>query len=371
MTLDLRRFDFLLLAVALVLVGYGLAVIYSGSLALYGSGHAAFTHAVLKQAIFALAGLVVMLVITRIDYRAWSQIAPVLYVIAVLGLLLVLAIGQRNFGSRRWFTLAGLQLQPSELAKLVTIVFLARFLAHDRQRLRTARGFLMSFAIAALPALLVFAEPDLGSAIVFMMVWLGMIYVAGVSRQQLVTFFGVCVAAVPFLVIAGLSGYQKDRFSSFIDPGKDPLGTGFNILQAQISIGSGGLFGKGWTHGPQTQLAYLRTQTTDYVFSVVGEELGFVGALALFALLMVLLFRGLRAASRSSDDFGRYVATGVVLMIVTQVFINVGVNLHLFPVTGIPLPFISQGGSSLLTMFAGIGMLQSILVYRRAARLRA
>jgi len=167
-----------------------------------------------------------------------------------------------------------------------------------------------------------------------------------------------------------LKGYQKDRLQSFIDPGKDPLGAGFNTLQAQISIGSGGLFGKGWTHGPQTQLAYLRTQTTDYIFSVLGEELGFIGALALFFLFIVLLSRGPRRGSRSNDDFGRYIATGIVVMIVVQLFINIGVNVRLFPVTGIPLPFISQGGSSLLTMFAAIGILQSIAVRRRATPFR-
>ncbi|HEY8837726.1 MAG TPA: rod shape-determining protein RodA [Dehalococcoidia bacterium] len=367
---DLRRFDYPMLLSCLLLVGYGLALIYSGSLALYGTSHAALTHAVFKQAAFAVAGLLLLGLLTQIDYRAWSNLAPILYGLTIVGLLAVLVIGQRAFGSRRWFSLAALQLQPSELAKLVTIIFLAKFLSDDRRRIHTVRGFLTALGIAAVPALLVFVEPDLGTAIVFLAVWLGMIYVAGARARHLLTFVGACVASIPFIVVAGLSGYQKDRFQSFIDPGKDPLGAGFNILQAQISIGSGGLFGKGWTHGPQTQLAYLRTQTTDYIFSVLGEELGFIGALALFFLFIVLLFRGLRTASRSNDDFGRYIATGIVVMIVVQLFINIGVNVRLFPVTGIPLPFISQGGSSLLTMFAAIGILQSIAVRRRATPFR-
>ncbi len=367
---DLRRFDFLMMLACLALVAYGLALIYSGSLALYGSSHAALTHAVLKQAGFAVAGIVLLALLTQIDYRTWSNLAPIIYVISIVALLLVLIAGQRAFGSRRWFSLAGIQLQPSELAKLVTIMLLARYLSDDRHRVRTARGFLTTFAIAMLPALLVFVEPDLGTAVVFLAVWLGMVYTAGARGKHLLTFLGACIASVPFMLIVGLSGYQKDRFQSFLDPGKDPLGAGYNILQAQISIGTGGIFGKGWTHGPQTQLAYLRTQTTDYIFSVLGEELGFIGALVLFFLFIVLLFRGLRTASRSNDDFGRYIATGIVIMIVVQLFINIGVNLRLFPVTGIPLPFISQGGSSLLTMFIAVGILQSIAVRRKATPFR-
>jgi rod shape determining protein RodA len=370
MVRDLRRFDFLLLFGCLALVAYGLALIYSGSLALYSSGHAALMHPVLKQAIFAAGGLIVMGVLTQIDYRAWINIAPFLYGASILALLIVMAIGARAFGSRRWFSLAGMQLQPSELAKLVVIVLLARYLADDRGRIGTTRGILTTLAITAVPAGLVFLEPDLGTAIVFVCVWFGMIYVAGLKTKHLVTMVGVAVAAIPFVVLVGLSGYQKARFQSFFDPGKDPLGAGFNILQAQISIGSGGLLGKGLTHGPQTQLAYLRTQTTDYIFSVLGEELGFIGAMVLFLLFLIVLFRILRAANRSQDDFGRFVATGIVIMIAVQAFINIGVNVRLFPVTGIPLPFISQGGTSLLSMFLAIGLVQSIAVRRRSNMVR-
>lgn len=367
---DLRRFDFLLLLTCLALVAYGLLLIYSGSLARYGSGHAALTHPVLKQAIFAGVGLVLMGLLTQLDYRVWNNFAPILYGVSLFALLVVMVVGQRAFGSRRWFAVAGMQLQPSELAKLVAIVLLARYLSDDRGRVRTPKGLLVSLAIAAAPAALVFIEPDLGTAIVFLCVWLGMIYIAGVRMKHLITMFGIAMAAIPFVVLVGLTGYQKARFSSFLDPGKDPLGAGFNILQAQISIGSGGWLGKGLTHGPQTQLAYLRTQTTDYIFSVLGEELGFIGAMVLFVLFLTLLFRGMRAAGRSQDDFGRFIATGIVIMIAVQAFINIGVNVRIFPVTGIPLPFISQGGTSLLSMFLAIGLIQSIAVRRRANTVR-
>jgi rod shape determining protein RodA len=192
-----------------------------------------------------------------------------------------------------------------------------------------------------------------------------MVFMAGARLRHLVAVFLATVAGIPFLMLLALNGYQRERLAIFLDPARDPFGTGFNILQAQISIGSGGLWGKGLTHGTQTQLDYLRTQTTDYVFSVLGEELGFAGAILLFLLFIVLLMRGLRAANLAPDNFGRLIATGAVVMILFQIFINVGVNLRIFPVTGIPLPFISQGGSSLVTLFAALGVLQSILLRRR------
>jgi rod shape determining protein RodA len=179
------------------------------------------------------------------------------------------------------------------------------------------------------------------------------------------TLLGLSVASVPFVIAGLLTDYQRERLALFLDPEKEALGSGFNILQAEISIGSGGFLGKGLTHGTQTQLDYLRTQTTDYIFSVLGEELGFVGAMLLLGLFIILLMRGVRAAAVSRDMFGRLLATGIVIFIVFQVFVNVGVNLRIIPVTGIPLPFVSQGGSSLLTLFVALGILESIVVRHR------
>jgi rod shape determining protein RodA len=220
-----------------------------------------------------------------------------------------------------------------------------------------------------LPALLVFAEPDLGSAGIFLMIWLGMVIMAGCDMRHVLGLLGMLIALSPFALIAIVTDYQRERISLFLDPSSDSMGSGFNILQAEISVGSGGLFGKGLTHGTQTQLDYLRTQTTDYVFSVLGEELGFIGAMILFALFILLLMRGLRAAAISTDSFGRLVAVGVVIFILFQAFINIGVNIRLFPVTGIPLPFISQGGSSLITVFIAIGLLESVIVRHRQVTL--
>jgi rod shape determining protein RodA len=301
----------------------------------------------------------------RLDYHLLGTLNVGLYIASVAALVFVMAVGEATYGSRRWILIGGMQVQPSEIAKLVVIIVLAKYLADRQESIGSLQVFLTSLAIAALPAMLVFAEPDLGSAVVFAAIWLGMVTVAGARWQHLLGLFGTAVVALPFVFIGLVTDYQRERIALWLNPGSDPQGAGFNILQGKISIGSGGIFGKGLTEGAQTQLDYLRTGTTDYIFSVLGEELGFVGALVLFALFIVLLWRVLRVAELSRDMFGRLLATGMVIYILLQTFINVGVNVGLLPVTGIPLPFVSQGGSSLVTLFIGLGILQSILLRHR------
>jgi len=360
-----RHFDFLLMATALALVAYGLALIYSGSLASYGDSPEVLSHPVARQAAFALAGLAVAILMTRLDYRILGHAAVGLYISTLAALVFVLVVGESAYGSRRWIEVGDTQVQPSEIGKLALIIVLAKFLSDRQEKVKEPRVFLASLALALVPAGLVFAEPDLGSAVIFIAIWLGMVIVAGARAAHLLRLGGAFLISLPFMLLAALADYQRDRLSLFLDPNQDALGSGFNILQAEISIGSGGFLGKGLTQGTQTQLDYLRTQTTDYVFSVLGEELGFVGAMLLFGLFVVLLFRGLHSATLARDVFGRLLATGIVIFILFQVFINVGVNLRLLPVTGIPLPFVSQGGSSLITLFVAVGILQSIVVRHR------
>jgi rod shape determining protein RodA len=362
---DTRRLDPLLLLVSVALAGYGLALIYSGSLARFGSPGAVLRGPVAKQALFLIIGLILAAVLARLDYRGLRAVAPLAYALCIGLLAVVLVVGASEYGSRRWIALAGFQFQPSEPAKLATILLLARLFAAAGGRALPGRVFALSLCVAAVPAALVYKEPDLGTAVVFFTVWLGMGYMAGARPRHLALLAGLALVALPFIMLVAVHGYQKDRLAAFFNPTYDPLGTGYNANQAAISIGSGGWLGKGWTKGPQTQLEFLRTQTTDYIFSVLGEELGFVGAMVLFALFLLLLLRGLQAAAVAPDDFGRLLATGIVVMLLTQVFINVGVNIRLFPVTGIPLPFISQGGSSLLSVFASVGLLQSVRARRR------
>jgi rod shape determining protein RodA len=345
--------------------------IYSGSLISWGSPSAALGGPVARQLVYAAIGIGLMVLVARWDYRGWSALSPALYAGALILLIVVLAIGGPVFGSRRWISIAVVQFQPSEPAKLITIMLLARMLAAEGGRRLPGMTFLRSLVIAGVPAVLVFVEPDLGTSVVFIAAWFGMVYMAGAQLKHLALLIGAGLVALPFAMLALLRGYQLERIKVFLDPSRDPLGTGFNINQASISIGSGGFSGSGLFEGTQSKGGFLRTQTTDYVFSVLGEELGFIGAMLLFTLFIVLLLRGIRAVSRSRDPFGRLLATGIVVMILTQVFINVGVNVRLFPVTGIPLPFISQGGSSLISMFIAVGLLESILMRHRPARFRA
>jgi rod shape determining protein RodA len=367
---DPRPFDFILLFTALALTAYGLLLIYSGSLTTTGEEIAdVLAGPVGRQLGFAIVGISCCLIVSRLDYRFLAQGSAGLYFGLVAALAFVLVVGESEFGSRRWIDIAGTRVQPSEIGKLIVILALAKYLSDNSERVKDLRVFLTSLAIAAVPALLVFAEPDLGSASIFLFVWLGMVIMAGADMRHVLGTIGMVIAIAPFAVIIIITEYQRDRISLFLDPASDALGRGFNILQAEISVGSGGLFGKGLTEGTQTQLDYLRTQTTDYVFSVLGEELGFIGAMVLFALFILLLFRGLRAAAISQDVFGRMIAVGIVIFILLQAFINIGVNIRLFPVTGIPLPFISQGGSSLVTVFIAIGLLESVIMRHRQVTL--
>lgn len=362
----LRDFDPVLLLTALGLVTLGVLLIYSGSLSQFGRPTLSnFSHPVMRQAVFATVGLTLALVFARADYRLLGNLSYVLYAASLLALAFVVIAGEATHGSRRWIMIGGTPVQPSEIAKLVVILTLAKYLSDRHETIGSLRVVLTSLVIAAVPAALVFAQPDLGSAVIFAAIWLGMTTVAGARWKHLLGVLGAVLAAVPFAFIALVSDYQRQRIALWLNPERDPLGAGFQAVQARIGIGSGGLWGKGLTHGTQTQLDYLRTQTTDYVFSVLGEEIGFIGAVILFALVALLLWRVLRVAELSRDLLGRLVATGVVIFVLLQTFINVAVNVGLMPVTGIPLPFVSQGGSSLITLFIGLGILQSILIRHR------
>ncbi|HLF76518.1 MAG TPA: rod shape-determining protein RodA [Dehalococcoidia bacterium] len=362
---ETRPFDYILLVVSIALTVYGLVLIYSGSASQAAADVPVISGPVARQLGFAIVGLAACIIVSRIDYKFIAQGSTGMYLGLIAALVFVLTLGTQIYGSRRWIDIAGTHVQPSEIGKLIVILFLAKYLSDRQAQIRELPVFLTSLAIAAVPALLVFAEPDLGSAMIFLLIWLGMVVMAGCDMRHVLSSIGMVVALMPFALIAVVTDYQRERISLFLDPTRDELGAGFNTLQAEISVGSGGWFGKGLTQGSQTQLDYLRTQTTDYIFSVLGEELGFIGAMILFSLFILLLMRGLRAAAISQDGFGRLVAVGVVIFILFQAFINIGVNIRLFPVTGIPLPFISQGGSSLITVFIAIGLLESVIVRQR------
>lgn len=358
-----RYFDPLLLAAALALTAYGALVIYSASLP-RGAEGVVLSSEVQRHIIFAAVGALVMIAMTRVDYRLIDQLGWVAYVFGIGVLVAVLFFGSDDFGARRWFDFGFVIVQASEVGKLMTIIGLAKFLTDYRDRLPEFKIFAASLLITLLPAGLVFLEPDAGSAIVFLALWLVMTLFAGARLRHYAVLGALGLCAIPFLLAANVQEYQRDRIRAFIDPTTDPQGAGFNVIQAETSVGSGGLWGQGFTQGTQTQLDFVRIQTTDFIFSVLGEELGFVGAMVLFALMILLLFRILRVASRSPEPLGQLLAVGMVTMIAVQAFINVAINIRLLPVTGIPLPFISIGNSSLIMLFVGLGLLQSVLAWR-------
>jgi rod shape determining protein RodA len=362
----LRDFDPLLLLAAVGLVSLGVALIYSGHLRQLGTPDLSdFSHPAVRQAAYAAAGLTLALLVARTDYEWLGVMSMALYIASIAALVFVLVAGDATYGSRRWIDVAGTQVQPSEIAKLVTVVALAKYFSGRQDALGSFRILATSLVIAGIPAVLVLIQPDLGSALIFGAIWLGLVVVAGARWLHIFLIFALLAFALPFVLIGFAEDYQLERIEIWLEPDKDPLGPAFQAEQAEIGIGDGGMFGKGIGDGTQSQLDYLQAPTTDYIFSVLGEELGFIGALALFGLFLVLVWRGLRAAEISRDIFGRLLATGIVVYILLQAFINVAVNVGLLPVTGIPLPFVSQGGSSLITLFIAVGILESISLRHR------
>jgi rod shape determining protein RodA len=362
------RFDYLIPLSAIALVVFGLILIHSGSARLYDGSFLSLSNPVTKQAIFAIFGLGMMLLFARIDYHLLTHYAWVFYVIGIVSLIAVLAIGQTAFGSTRWFSVGPIQIQPSEFAKLAVILMLANYFAEHGGDARDLRSLLTSLAIVVPCFGLVFIQPDLGTSIVFLATWLGIVLIAGVSRRHLLIMAAAGLALLPFVFAFAVADYQIERIDVLIDPDQDPLGAGYNVRQSQYAVGSGGVFGKGWMDGEQTQLNFLKVPTKDFIFSVLGEEFGFTGAMALFGLFILLLWRGIRAAQIAGDVAGQLIASGIVILILMQAFINIAVNLSLFPVTGIPLPLVSQGGSSLVSIFVSLGILESIIMRHRAYR---
>lgn len=357
-----RQFDPILLATCFLLIIYGTAMIYAA--AVTPDDTLTALSILGRQLGVAAIGLVFLVVAATIDYRIYRTFFWPL-VIANLGLLaVVLAIGRESHGAQRWINAGFFDVQPSELGKLLLILTLGKFLADHEEQMGQVRYFLGSLALAVAPALLVYPQPDLGTAIVYVAIWFGMVFDAGARWRHLLLLSCVALASLP-LALRFARGYMLQRLAIFLDPQSDPSGAGYNIIQALISIGSGGWLGQGYANGTQTQLSFLRVRYTDFIFSVIGEELGFVGCILLFVLFLTLLVRSLRVASFARDGYGRMLVVGIVWMFFFQVLVNVSMNMQLMPVTGIPLPFISYGRSSLLTGMFAIGILESVLMRHR------
>ena len=363
----LDQVDPLLLIAVFLLIGYGLVMTYSVT-----AESRTFTgdpmQFVIRGALWAAIGLAVMVAVAMFDYAWLGTLAPLAYLMTLGLLAAVLVLGEESLGAQRQVCRFGLCFQFSEIAKVLMIVVLAKFFADRQKDIGSPLTILSGLAVLAPAVLLVYKQPDLGTSLVFVAIFFGIAFMAGARIWQLVGLIALGGAAFP-LIWSLLKPYQQGRLLAFLDPYSDPQGAGWNIIQSLIAVGSGQATGKGLTAGTQSPLGYLPIAESDFVFAGLAEDLGFVGAVILFALYIVLLVAALRIAFRARDPFGLLLGGGVAAMLLFQILVNVGMAISLMPVTGIPLPFISHGGSSLVSICFALGVLQSVSMRRETPTL--
>lgn len=355
-----RRLDWPLLVATGLLLSIGLLVLFAIN---FKDADLAQNFRPAQQLIHAAIGLFLLGFFARSDYRQWLNLGKYWYAGGLVLLLLVLVIGTTALGATRAIDLGILQFQPSEFMKMGVIFGLAILFSKHFAEMPKFKYLLASVALVGVPAVLVAIQPDLGTALAMGAIWAGMILVSGAKKWHLAAFAAAALVIVP-LVFSGLQDYQKARIETFLDPQADPQGAGYNVLQSTIAVGSGRLFGKGLGSGTQSQLNFLPSQHTDFVFAVSAEKLGFFGASLIVILYSVLLWRAFSIALHSQDRFGQILATGIGSMFLVHAVVNIGMNLGIMPVTGIPLPLISYGGSNLLVSLMAIGLLLSISLHR-------
>jgi len=345
------KFDsYFLLILTYILIFTGLLLLYSAS-----KGVISKSGFFIKQCIWVVAGTGIISFLKGVNYRELKRSAVFLYFIILFFLMLVLLVGGK--GVSRWIKLGWFNFQPSEFAKFVLIVTLASYLSN--KNVRRFPVFVGSMIIVGIPFFLVLMQPNLGTAFIFIFIFLGILYQAGMSKKQFFALFFFVLLLSPVLWF-GMKPYQRERILTFINPGRDPLGAGYNLLQSKITIGSGGFLGKGFLKGTQTKLAFLPEYHTDFIFCILAEEFGFIGVILLLFLYYLFFKKIVEIISFTSDKFGQLLASGILTLFLSQFAINIGMTMGLFPVVGIPLPFISYGGSSLLTSLICVIFLKNI-----------
>lgn len=355
-----RYFDIWLAAAVILLTAYGILMIRSAV-----TGAVALTGHPLRQFYWAIAGVIVMLVVAGIDYRYLTSAHWYIYGALVVSLIFVVVAGQINNAARRWINLGFVEIQPSEFGRIFLAITFAQFLAGRRERIHRFSNTLVTLIYIGIPVGLIFLQPDLGMSILFMVIWFVMIWLAGLPLSHF-AILGVIGLFSVGIVYPRLADYQKARITTFINPEEAEDEDVFNVDQAVISVGTGGLFGKGYLQGTQSQLGFLRVQHTDFIFSVLTEEMGLAfGSFVVLFLMGFILLRILRAASLSPDPAGKLMCVGIAAILFFQTVVSVGMNVRVLPVTGLTLPFVSYGGSSLITLFIAIGVVQSVLMRHR------
>ena len=348
--------DLWLLLGLFTITGYGLLVLYSAS----GGSEKMFTNRVMQVSL----GLGVMFVMAMIPPRTYKQISPYLYAVTIVMLVMVDVFGETSKGAQRWLNLGFVRFQPSEIAKLAVPLMVATFLS-NRPLPPNFRDTAIALAIIVFPTLLVAAQPDLGTSILVCAAGIFVLFLAGLSWKLISAGVVFLAGFIPIMWFFLMHDYQKTRVMTLIDPEKDPLGAGYHIIQSKIAIGSGGLHGKGWMEGTQSQLEFLPEPHTDFIFAVLSEELGMIGVLILLSIYLFIIARGLMLGAKSDNAFGRILSGGTALLFFVYVFVNIGMVSGILPVVGVPLPLFSYGGTSYVTLMAAFGLMMSSYVNRK------
>lgn len=352
----LKNFDYVLLTVVLILIAVGVMMIASAT-----RDVDSLAGRVNSQIIFAIIGIGILFIVSAIDYRLLTATSVWIYILLVLFLAVSSLFGvEGDAGAQSWLNLGIAGFQPSELAKIVLVIVLAHQLANNTEQIEKLPTILISLIWVAIPVFFIFIQPDLGISLLIMFIWLVMVWAAGLRWEHLLLFIAIGLVALPFLWNQ-MELYQQSRIIVFISPEADPDAY-FNIGQALTAIGNGGLLGRGYMQGSQSQLRFLRVRHTDFIFAVIAEEFGFIGAMIVLVLILIVILRVLRAANLSHDVAGGLICYGIAANLFFQTLVSIGMNIRLMPVTGLTLPFVSSGGSSLVTLLIGIGLVQSVLL---------
>ncbi|MFH0819172.1 MAG: rod shape-determining protein RodA [Patescibacteria group bacterium] len=353
---SLRNYDWWLFASVIILITIGILIIYSVGMNSDTSDLTRFY----KQVIFALIGLIALFTVSFIDYRIFNNYAYLLYIFGILLLISVLIFGTTIRGTTGWFSFGFISFQPVELGKIILVIMLARFFSIKGYEMDKIVNIIFSALISGSYVLLVMRQPDLGSALIFMALWVGFLFLSNIKKSQfliLLLILAVLATCSWFLI---LKDYQKERILTFINPSRDPLVTGYNVIQSVTAVGSGGLIGRGLGLGPQSQLNFLPEQENDFIFAVIAEELGFIGSGFVIILFFSIFYRIWKLSKIIKNDFTVYLLYGILIILCVQTTINIGMNIGIMPVTGLPLPFISSGGSSLVVNLILVGIIENV-----------
>lgn len=353
----IKNLDWLLILAVIALMAFGLVLIDSATHSFAVATGKAWH--VQRQSMFMGVGLVIIIISLRFDYQDLRHYAKYLYIFNLVLLIAVMAFGKTQLGAQRWIQIGSFSFQPSEFSKVFLIICLADFIERRIEWLENFKDYVPIFGYIFLPFILVMKQPDLGTALTFMAIFIGMIFVCGFKWKWIVCCTVSFVALMPVLWNI-LHDYQKNRIRVFMNPELDPYGSGYHVIQSKIAIGSGGLFGKGWLEGTQSQLNFLPENHTDFIYAVAGEEFGFIGTAAIILLYAIIAWRGVIIAINAMDDFGTLLAVGVTSMFMFHILVNIGMTAGIMPVTGVPLPFLSYGVSSLITNMLLVAILLNI-----------